>query len=272
MLLSRVYYVRVLAVMLCTMVEQFTPWLNWVWMDTFEYAILYSACILGVWISPLQWTSLMRQMTNIVLTACVQHRYLEEVFKLSSLLHRSVSSVDRIGLNNVLSASAELGYFEMVKQVHAYAIKVGLLGDTMLSNVLIDTYAKCGSLDDAKTLSEMIGAGRDVFPWSSLIAGYAQFGYAKDVLDLFVRMRSLEIKPNHVTFVGVLTACSSVGHVDEDCYYYSIMEPEYGIAPTREHCSCVIDLLARAGRLSERRQSLLIQCRLSMILLCGTHC
>jgi pentatricopeptide repeat protein len=134
------------------LVEQFTPWLNWVWMDAFEYAILYSACILGVWISPLQWTSLMRQMTNIVLTACVQHRYLEEVFKLSSLLHRSVSSVDRISLNNVLSASAELGYFEMVKQVHAYAIKVGLLGDTMLSNVLIDTYAKCGSLDDAKTL------------------------------------------------------------------------------------------------------------------------
>jgi NADH:ubiquinone oxidoreductase subunit 2 (subunit N) len=53
MLLSRVYYVRVLAVMLCTMVEQFTPWLNWVWMDTFQYAILYSACMLGVWISPL---------------------------------------------------------------------------------------------------------------------------------------------------------------------------------------------------------------------------
>jgi NADH:ubiquinone oxidoreductase subunit 2 (subunit N) len=53
MLLSRVYYVRVLAVMLCTMVEQFTPWLNWVWMDTFQYAILYSTCMLGVWISPL---------------------------------------------------------------------------------------------------------------------------------------------------------------------------------------------------------------------------
>jgi pentatricopeptide repeat protein len=102
-----------------------------------------------------------------------------------------------------------------------------------------------------RQLFQMMGTGRDVFSWSSLIVGYAQFGYAKEALDLFVRMRSLGIKPNHVTFVGVLTACTRVGHVDERCYYYSIMEPEYGIAPTREHCSCVIDLLARAERLSE---------------------
>ncbi|OEL27474.1 Pentatricopeptide repeat-containing protein [Dichanthelium oligosanthes] len=150
---------------------------------------------------------------NSILTACVQHQHLEEV--------------------------------------HAYAFKVGLVGDAMLSNGLIDTYAKCGSLDDANKLFEIMGTGRDVFSWSSLIVGYAQFGYAKEALDLFARMRNLGIKPNHVTFVGVLTACSRVGLVDEGCYYYSIMEPEYGIVPTREHCSCVIDLLARAGRLSE---------------------
>ncbi|KAJ1271899.1 hypothetical protein BS78_06G161100 [Paspalum vaginatum] len=188
---------------------------------------------------------------NSILTACVQHQHLEDVFKLFSLLHRSMSRLDRISLNNVLSASAELGYFEMVKQVHAYAFKVGLVGDIMLSNGLIDTYAKCGSLDDANKLFEMMSTSRDVFSWSSLIVGYAQFGYAKEALDLFDRMRNLGIKPNHVTFVGVLTACSRVGLVDEGCYYYSIMEPEYGIVPTREHCSCVIDLLARAGRLSE---------------------
>ncbi|XP_062184761.1 pentatricopeptide repeat-containing protein At3g53360, mitochondrial-like [Phragmites australis] len=188
---------------------------------------------------------------NSILTACVQHQHLEEVFKLFSLLHRSVSSLDRISLNNILSASADLGYIEMVKQVHAYAFKVGLVGDTMLNNGLIDTYAKCGSLDDAKKLFEMMGTGCDVFSWSSLIVGNAQFGYAKEALDLFARMRDLGIKPNHVTFVGVLTACTRVGFVNEGCYYYSIMELEYGIVPTREHCSCVIDLLARAGRLSE---------------------
>ncbi|KAF7017458.1 hypothetical protein CFC21_030900 [Triticum aestivum] len=188
---------------------------------------------------------------NSILTACVLHQHLEVVFELFNLLQRSVPSLDGISLNNVLSASAELGYLEIVKQVHAYTFKVGLVNDTMLSNGLIDTYAKCGSLDDAAKHFEMMGTNCDVFSWSSLIVGYAQSGYARKALDLFARMRNLGIKPNHVTFVGVLTACSRVGFVDEGCYYYSIMEPEHGILPTREHCSCVIDLLARAGRLTE---------------------
>ncbi|BAF19634.1 pentatricopeptide repeat-containing protein At3g53360, mitochondrial [Oryza sativa Japonica Group] len=188
---------------------------------------------------------------NSILTACAQHNHPEEVLKLFSLLNKSEPSLDRISLNNVLSASAELGYFEMVKQVHAYAFKAGLVDDRMLSNTLIDTYAKCGSLDDAMRLFEIMGNNRDVFSWSSLIVGYAQFGYAKEAFDLFSRMRSLGIRPNHVTFIGVLTACSRVGFVNEGCYYYSIMEPEYGIVPTREHCSCIVDLLARAGKLTE---------------------
>uniref|UniRef100_A0ACD5V6Q2 Uncharacterized protein n=1 Tax=Avena sativa TaxID=4498 RepID=A0ACD5V6Q2_AVESA len=188
---------------------------------------------------------------NSILTACVQHQHLDVVFKLFNLLHRSVPSLDRISLNNVLSASAELGYIEMVKQVHTYTFKVGLVNETMLSNGLIDTYAKCGSLDDATKIFEMMGTNCDVFSWSSLIVGYAQSGYARKALELFMRMRSLGVKPSHVTFVGVLTACSRVGFVDEGCYYYSIMEPEHGIVPTREHCSCVIDLLSRAGRLTE---------------------
>ncbi|KAM0827762.1 hypothetical protein ACQ4PT_067982 [Festuca glaucescens] len=188
---------------------------------------------------------------NNILTACVQNQHLEVVIKLFNLLQRSVLSLDRISLNSVLSASAELGYIEMVEQVHTYTFKAGLVNDTMLSNGLIDTYAKCGSLDDATKLFEMMGTNCDVFSWSSLIVGYAQSGYARKALDLFARMRSLGIRPSHVTFVGVLTACSRVGFVDEGCYYYCIMEPEHGIAPTREHCSCVIDLLSRAGRLTE---------------------
>ncbi|XP_072950735.1 pentatricopeptide repeat-containing protein At3g53360, mitochondrial [Typha angustifolia] len=188
---------------------------------------------------------------NIILTACLQYHQLEELFRLLKSMHNSVKKLDQITLNTVLSACADLAYFEMGKQVHAYAFKVGLETDLMISNGLIDTYAKCGSLDDAKKLFEMMGNSSDVFSWSSLIVGYAQFGYAQESLELFAHMQSLGIRPNHVTLVGVLSACSRVGLVDEGFYYYSIMEPEYGIAPTKEHCSCVIDLLSRSGRLCE---------------------
>lgn len=64
-------------------------------------------------------------------------------------------------------------------------------------------------------------------------------------------MRGLDIKPNEITFVGILTACSHIGMVEEGLKLYRTMLEEYGISPTKEHCSCMVDLLARAGCLDE---------------------
>ncbi|ONK74940.1 uncharacterized protein A4U43_C03F11670 [Asparagus officinalis] len=187
---------------------------------------------------------------NTILSACMQHRQPEQVFNLYKLMRNS-NEMDHITISIILRACGELAYMQMVNQVHAHAFKVGLKDDMMVINCLIDTYAKCGSLDDARRVFEFMVSNRDVFSWSSLIVGYAQLGHGEKALELFTRMKILGIKPNHVTFVGVLTACSRVGLVDEGFHYYKVMETEYGIVPTREHCSCVIDLFARAGRLEE---------------------
>lgn len=190
---------------------------------------------------------------NTILSACMQHRQPEEVFSMSRLMRNS-NKMDQITINIILHACGELSYLEMVDQVHTHALKVGLKDDLMVRNGLIDTYAKCGSLDDATKLFKLMGGNRDVFSWSSLIVGYAQLGHGEQALELFTSMKNLGIKPNHVTFVGVLTACSRVGLVDEGLHYYNVMETEYGIVPTKEHCSCFIDLLARAGRLEEAKR------------------
>ena len=91
----------------------------------------------------------------------------------------------------------------------------------------------------------------DVFSWSSLILGYAQFGYGKEALDLFKRMRDSRVDPNGVTFIGVLTACSHVGLIKEGLELFNSMETKHGIMPTREHYACVVDLLARGGLIKE---------------------
>ncbi|CBI32698.3 unnamed protein product, partial [Vitis vinifera] len=187
---------------------------------------------------------------NAILTACMRHDQAEEVFRLLKLMCISQHRPDYITLTNVLGASAETVSIEIGNQVHCYALKTGLNCDTSVTNGLIDLYAKCGSLKTAhKIFDSMINP--DVVSWSSLILGYAQFGYGEEALKLFKTMRRLDVKPNHVTFVGVLTACSHVGLVEEGWKLYGTMEKEFGIAPTREHCSCMVDLLARAGCLNE---------------------
>lgn len=57
--------------------------------------------------------------------------------------------------------------------------------------------------------------------------------------------------PDYVTFIGVLTACNHAGLVDLGFHYFKLMTKEHQIAPSKEHYGCMIDLLCRAGRLSE---------------------
>lgn len=187
---------------------------------------------------------------NSIIAACLQHSQAGEVFRLFSQMLASQNKPDHITFNNVMGACAEMASLEMGTQIHCYIMKTGLALDVFVMNGLIDMYIKCGSLGSARELFNSI-EDPDVVSWSSLIVGYAQFGCGEEALKLFRRMRSLGVWPNHVTLVGVLTACSHVGLVEEGLQLYRIMQHEYGIIPTREHCSCVVDLLARAGRVHE---------------------
>ncbi|KAF3795133.1 Pentatricopeptide repeat-containing protein [Nymphaea thermarum] len=187
---------------------------------------------------------------NAIMAACIQHNEVDNVFRLFRLMHRSDMKPDSVTLISCLSAASKVAALELGIQVHDYAIKLGFDLELSVANGLIDMYAKCGALESAKNFFSWM-SNPDVASWSSLIVGYAQFGSAEKALSLFDEMVRLGFKPNSVTFVGVLSACSRVGLVDEGYNHYRTMTMNYGITPTRSHCSCMVDLLGRVGRLSE---------------------
>ncbi|WOG91255.1 hypothetical protein DCAR_0310503 [Daucus carota subsp. sativus] len=187
---------------------------------------------------------------NAILTVCMHHKQAAEVFKVIKMLLLSQNRPDHITLAIVLGACGEISSLEMGDQVHCYATKSAHKVDTFVANGLIDMYTKCGSLVSARKLFDCM-RNPDVISWSSLIVGYAQCGYGEEALHLFREMKSSGVKPNQVTFVGVLTACSHVGLLQEGWQLFTSMETEHGVVPTKEHCSCVVDLLARAGCIKE---------------------
>ncbi|VFQ90561.1 unnamed protein product [Cuscuta campestris] len=189
---------------------------------------------------------------NAILTVYIQHNKAEETLSLFKMMLRQSpnNKPDHITLVSVISACGKLAFLEMGNQTHLYALKTGLALDPTISNGLIDMYVKCGSLGNGRKLFEALEIA-DVFSWSSLIVGYAQFGQGKEALKLFGEMKDLGVEPSQVTFVGVLTACSHVGLVKEGWHLFKQMETEHGIVPTREHCSCVVDMFSRAGCINE---------------------
>ncbi|CAH9132074.1 unnamed protein product [Cuscuta epithymum] len=152
---------------------------------------------------------------------------------------------DWVCLVAVLSGCAHLGALEVGEWVHFYAAKKGFLRKTRVCNALMEMYAKCGNVDGAlEVFDRMPSSDRDVISWSTMIVGLANHGRAHDAITLFKRM---DVLPNEITFVGLLSACGHAGLVDDGLRYFDSMRDDYAITPEIEHYGCLVDLLARTG-------------------------
>uniref|UniRef100_UPI0040747504 Synthetic PPR-DYW protein n=1 Tax=synthetic construct TaxID=32630 RepID=UPI0040747504 len=185
-----------------------------------------------------------------MISGYAQNGQSEEALELFREMQREGVKPDEVTLPSVLSACANLGALEQGKQIHAYVIKSGFESDVFVGSALIDMYAKCGSIEDARKVFDKMPE-RDVVSWNAMIAAYAQHGHGKEALQLFQQMQQEGVKPSEVTFTSILSACSHAGLVDEGHHYFESMSPDYGITPRVEHYGCMVDLLGRAGRLDE---------------------
>ncbi|XP_057841967.2 pentatricopeptide repeat-containing protein At2g22070 [Cryptomeria japonica] len=151
---------------------------------------------------------------------------------------------------SILPACAKIGALEQGMDLHQSVSECGCLSNVKVASALIDMYAKCGSIDNARELFNKMPQ-RNVISWNAMIAGYAQNGFCKDALDLFELMKNSETYPDHVSFACVLLACSHVGLVDEGCKYFNRMIDSCCIMPTIDHYVCMADLLGRSGYVEE---------------------
>ncbi|CAA7054604.1 unnamed protein product [Microthlaspi erraticum] len=158
---------------------------------------------------------------------------------------------DGFTIVSLLSACAKIGALALGKRVHVYMIKAGLTRNVHTKNVLLDLYARCGRVEEAKTLfGEMVE--KNSVSWTSLIVGLAVNGFGKEAIEIFKEMESEKgLSPCEITFVGILYACSHCGMVKEGFEYFKRMRDEYEIEPRIEHFGCMVDLLARAGQVKE---------------------
>ncbi|KAH7554615.1 hypothetical protein JRO89_XS12G0247400 [Xanthoceras sorbifolium] len=137
------------------------------------------------------------------------------------------------------------------EKVHSAILEMSSGGmNILLGNALIDMYAKCGSIETAMGVFHGMRE-KDVSSWNSVIGGLAFHGHAEESIALFSEMQRLKVRPNEITFVGVLVACSHAGKVEEGQRYFKLMKDRYKIEPNIRHYGCMVDLLGRAGLLNE---------------------
>ncbi|KAH9317122.1 hypothetical protein KI387_018891 [Taxus chinensis] len=179
--------------------------------------------------------------------------YGEEALNLFCEMHQANLMPNEFTFASALGACAiQAAAIESGKQVHACTIKTGYQSFVCVASSLVTMYAKCGNIEAANKVFEKMHE-RDVVCWNAMITGYAQHGQGVEALRIFDQMQEASVKPDHITFVGVLSACSHVGFVDEGHKFFSSMIEQHHITPTSDHYACIVDLICRAGRLDEAR-------------------
>nr|XP_034591874.1 pentatricopeptide repeat-containing protein At5g44230 [Setaria viridis] len=160
-------------------------------------------------------------------------------------------AIDEVSLTGAISACAQLGAERRAAWVQEIAERNGFGRNVVVGSGLVDMYAKCGLIDKACEVFEEMQE-KNVYTYSSMIVGLASHGRANDAIALFNNMVSRAyVEPNHVTFIGVLTACSHAGMVKEGRYYFAQMKDRYGVLPSADHYACMVDLLGRSGSVIE---------------------
>lgn len=188
--------------------------------------------------------------TALISGYAMDRNYSDDAMKLFCKIHRNGLRIDGILLSSLLGICANVGSIKFGTQIHAYMHKKQPMGDLALDNALVDMYAKSGEfLDSRRAFDEM--PSRNVISWTSLITACAQHGFGEDAVTLFARMEEDGVKPNDVTFLSLLSACSHSGMMNKGMEYLTSMMSKYGIDPRAKHYSSAIDLLARGGQLED---------------------
>ncbi|KAB1223964.1 hypothetical protein CJ030_MR2G026923 [Morella rubra] len=185
-----------------------------------------------------------------MIAAFAQEWQVDVCLELFHQMRNAMSGPNEFTFTSLLTACTGTGALGHGRRAHCQTIQMGFNSYVHIANALISMYCKCGAVEDALYIFERM-AGKDVVSWNSMIAGYAQHGLVMQAIDLFEEMKG-SIKPDAITFLGVLSSCRHAGLVKEGWLYFNSMV-EHGVQPELDHYSCVVDLIGRAGLLEEAR-------------------
>ncbi|CAH9104185.1 unnamed protein product [Cuscuta europaea] len=161
---------------------------------------------------------------------------------------------EEMPIKNVVSWTTVIHGFSQVFQVDV-CLKLYM---EMLNHALMPNDYTFTSLLSACTGSGCFGQAKSVH-CQTICTGYAQHGLAPQAIDLFEQMKDKRVKPDSITFLGILSACRHAGLFEQGWFYFNSMAL-YDEKPRIDHFSCIVDLLGRAGRVEEAHDMIKKMC------------
>ncbi|XP_020105339.1 pentatricopeptide repeat-containing protein At2g15690-like [Ananas comosus] len=148
------------------------------------------------------------------------------------------------------AACSDPKLLDELKKIHDYFLRSPFRADLQINNKMLEMYAKCGSMTDARRTFDHM-PDRNMDSWLLMIDGYALNNQGDEGLQLFEQMKNVGIHPNSHTFLLVLASCASAEAIEDGFIHFNSMYKDYGIAPGLEHYIAMIEVLGKSGHLIE---------------------
>ncbi|XP_054795980.1 pentatricopeptide repeat-containing protein At2g04860-like, partial [Prosopis cineraria] len=183
---------------------------------------------------------------NSVISGCVRAGKSSDAIDLFCQMKRSGQKPDAITISSILCACSQLGYLRTGETLHNYVLRNNVEMEDFTGTALTDMYTKCGRLDYAERVFNSI-IDPCLATWNSIISGYSLYGVEHKAFTGYNELQKQGLKPDKITFLGVLAACTHGALVCEGIEYFRIMKDEYGLMPDLQHYACMVGTLGRAG-------------------------
>ncbi|XP_065006008.1 pentatricopeptide repeat-containing protein At5g39350-like [Musa acuminata AAA Group] len=147
---------------------------------------------------------------NTVIAGCCRNGFAREALAVFDRMMDAGVGIDEATVVSVLPACAHLKDLRRGRFVQKLVDEGRFDADSRVRNSLIDMYAKCGCLEEARKVFDGGQCERDVVAWTAMIGAYALHGRESEALALSRQMQSVGVRPNPVTMVSLLSACSAL--------------------------------------------------------------
>jgi len=189
------------------------------------------------------WNSVIRRYVG-------KGRFFEATDLFRRMKEERTKPSELVTMVSLLNACACLGALGQGEWIHDYIWKNNFALNAIIVTAIID-----GAPSVDKALQVFESAPKKALScWNSLLLGLAMNGRENEAVQLFSMLESSNCKPDHVSFLGVLTACNQGGMVDRETDYFLLMTKTIKIELSIEHYSCMVDVLDRAGLLEETEE------------------
>ncbi|XP_011622711.1 pentatricopeptide repeat-containing protein At1g18485 [Amborella trichopoda] len=190
---------------------------------------------------------------NAMITGYSQNGLPNQAMDAFRKMHEEGIQAREIATMSALASCAQLASLRHGKEIHCNALKRNISDDVYVGSTIVDMYAKCGCINKSRIFFDRM-PNRDIVSWTVMIAGYAIHGYGREALSLIHEMELLGVRPDVLTYIGVLMACSHAGLVKEALHYFEEMQKKYDIKPSIQHYAIMVDMFGRLGHLSKAKK------------------